>query len=249
MGIIMNWVAPIKDEDTLRRYENELKRQDIKYFIMFRLGVGTGLQVQDILKLSVADVKGKNSITVYLGTKHVRRTYRFEPDLKKVLEEYLDGKEDSAPLFAGNRGKAVSREQAYRALKAAGEKLGIGSVGAQTMRKTFAWKYYKNTGDIAYLTHLLNHASPSVTFRFIGEKPKVDVIATRLTPEENVRARRTLYEDNSGITRMEYVKDAMNLLEDEMENPGNDDAFYGRVEVLLSGIEDLIHDFHIERSM
>ncbi len=245
----MNWVAPIKDEETLKRYETELMELDKKYFIMFRLGVGTGLQVQELLKLSVADVRGKDSITVYLGTRRVKRSYRFEPDLKAVIEEYTADKNDSDPLFVGHKNRAISREQAYRAMKAAGQKLGIGSVGAQTMRKTFAWKYYKNTGDIAYLTHLLNHASPSVTFRFIGEKPKVDTIATAMTPEENVRARRNLFEGGAGITRMEHIKDTMNLLEDEMENPGNDDAFYGRVETLLGSIEDLISDFYIDRGV
>ncbi|HCI74520.1 MAG TPA: integrase [Lachnospiraceae bacterium] len=244
----MNWVAPIKDEETLRRYEQELMNLDKKYFIMFRLGVGTGLQVQELLKLVVGDVKGKDILTVYLGTKKVKRSYRFEPDLKAVIEEYTTGKDDSMPLFLGHRNRSISREQAYRAMKAAGQKLGLGSVGAQTMRKTFAWKYYKNTGDIAYLTHLLNHASPSVTFRFIGEKPKVDTIASIMTPEENVRARRNLFEGGSGFNRMEYIKDTMNLLEDELENPGNDDAFYGRVEALLRSIEDLISDFYIDRA-
>ncbi len=245
----MNWVAPIKEEETLRRYEQELMNVDTKYFIMFRLGVGTGLQVQELLKLCVRDVRGKDSLTVYLGTKRVKRTYRFEPDVKAVIEEYTMGKDDMDPLFLGHKNRAISREQAYRAMKSAGQKLGLGSVGAQTMRKTFAWKYYKNTGDIAYLTHLLNHASPSVTFRFIGEKPRVDTIATSMTPEENVRARRGLFEEGSGINRMERIKDSMNLLEDEMGNPGNDDAFYGRVEILLRGIEDLISDFYIDRAV
>ena len=30
----MNWVAPIKDEETLRRYEEELMNLDKKYFII-----------------------------------------------------------------------------------------------------------------------------------------------------------------------------------------------------------------------
>lgn len=245
----MNWVAPIKDEETLKRYEQELMNVDTKYFIMFRMGVGTGLQVQELLKLCVGDVRGKDSITVYLGTKKIKRSYRFEPDLKQAVETYTVGRDDTSPLFLGHRNKAISREQAYRAMKSAGLRIGIGTVGAQTMRKTFAWKYYKNTGDIAYLTHLLNHASPSVTFRFIGEKPKVDTLASTMTPEENVRARRSLFEGGSGITRMEYIKDTMNLLEDELENPGNDDAFYGRVEALLRSMEDLISDFYIDRAV
>ena len=157
----MNWVAPIKDEETLRKYEEELLSLDVKYFIMFRIGVGTGMQVQDILKLTVGDVRDKDSIVVYLGTHKVKRSYRFEPDLKKVIQEYTEGKADDAPLFRGMKQNPVSREQAYRALKNAGTRIGLGTIGAQTMRKTFAWKYYKNTGDIYYLTNLLNHASRS----------------------------------------------------------------------------------------
>ena len=49
----MNWVAPIKDEDVLKRYKEELLQLDTKYYIMFEIGVGTGMQVQDILKLKV----------------------------------------------------------------------------------------------------------------------------------------------------------------------------------------------------
>ena len=242
----MNWVAPIKDDETLRRYEEELLNLDVKYFIMFRIGVGTGMQVQDILKLTVGDVRGKDSIVVYLGTHKVKRSFRFEADLKKVIEEYTEGKPDDAPLFRGMKQNPVSREQAYRALKNAGTRIGLGTIGAQTMRKTFAWKYYKNTGDIYYLTNLLNHASPSVTFRFIGEKPRVDTIASRMTPEENMRSRRKLFQDAAGVGRMEAVKDLMNMLEEEMDNPMNNDAFYGRVDALLTGMEDLIRDFHMD---
>ena len=244
----MNWVAPIKDDETLRRYEEELLNLDVKYFIMFRIGVGTGMQVQDILKLTVGDVRDKDSIVVYLGTHKVKRSFRFEADLKKIIAEYTEGKPDDAPLFRGMKQNPVSREQAYRALKNAGTRIGLGTIGAQTMRKTFAWKYYKNTGDIYYLTNLLNHASPSVTFRFIGEKPKVDTIATRMTPEENMRARRNLFLNGAGISRMEAIKDAINLLEDEMDNPMNNDAYFGRVEALLKSMEDLITDFHISQA-
>ena len=57
--------------------------------------------------------------------------------------------------------------------------MGLTSIGAQTMRKTFAWRYYKSTGDIYYLQNLLNHASPSITYRYIGEKPNVEVYLKR----------------------------------------------------------------------
>ena len=46
----MNWVAPIKDSETLSKFKEALKNTDYKYYIMFEIGVGTGLQLQDILK-------------------------------------------------------------------------------------------------------------------------------------------------------------------------------------------------------
>ena len=38
----MNWVAPIKDQETLKNFGETLKQVDYKYYIMFELGVGTG---------------------------------------------------------------------------------------------------------------------------------------------------------------------------------------------------------------
>ena len=50
MGKGMNWVAPIKDEETLEKFKAKLREMDDKYYIMFEIGVGTGLQLQEILK-------------------------------------------------------------------------------------------------------------------------------------------------------------------------------------------------------
>ena len=242
----MNWVAPIKDSDTLKRYEQELMELDRKYFIMFRMGVGTGLQVQDLLKICVDDVKGKDSITVYLGTKKIRRTYVFEPDMKQVIEEYTADKDGSLPLFLGHRGRAISREQAYRAMKSAGERIGIGSVGAQTMRKTFAWRYYKETGDITYLQELMNHGSASITYRYIGEKPRTEVNFKNMSAEENERSRLLLLTDDNGKNRIEDIIAVLRALCGELENPGNNDAFYGNTDCFLSALEELVQSYSKE---
>ncbi len=61
----MNWVAPIKDDETLKKYKDSLKQTDEKYYLMFEIGVGTGMQVQDILKLKNKDVRGKDQILLF----------------------------------------------------------------------------------------------------------------------------------------------------------------------------------------
>ena len=65
----------------------------------------------------------------------------------------------------------------------------------------------------------------------------------KMTPEENERSRYILYHEDAGKKRMEAVKDMMDELEKEMLNPCNNDAFYGRVDCLLTEIEELIRNF------
>ena len=58
----MNWVSPIKDEETLIRFKEKLRQTDDKYYILFEIGVGTGLQLQEILKFRNQDIRGKDRI-------------------------------------------------------------------------------------------------------------------------------------------------------------------------------------------
>lgn len=241
----MNWVAPIKDDETLQQFKDKLREMDDKYYIMFEIGVGTGLQLQEILKFKNKDIRGKEYIDAFIGTKNIKRTFHIPENVRKIIDDFTEGKDPEAYLILGHASSpaALSREQAYRALKSAGKSIGLTSIGAQTMRKTFAWRYYKATGDIYYLQNLLNHASPSITYRYIGEKPNVEVVLKKMTPEENERSRYLLYNDNNGKKRMQAIKDIMEELEKELDNPCNNDAFYGRVDCLLTEMEELVRNF------
>ena len=241
----MNWVAPIKDEKTLQLFGETLKQVDYKYYIMFELGVGTGLQLQDILAFKNKDVTNKKEITVEIGTKNIKNTFSIPKDLQKTINEFTMGKDPEAYLILGHNtsNKPVSREQAYRVLRAAGHKIGLSSIGAQTMRKTFAWKYYKETGDIYYLQNLFNHASPSITYRFIGEKPNMEVVLKKMTPQENERSRYLLYLNGSGKKRLNNIINTLEDIKDNFDNPANNDAFYGKVDCLLEELDALIKNY------
>ena len=141
------------------------------------------------------------------------------------------------------KNKPVSREQAYRVLRAAGHQIGLKSIGAQTMRKTFAWNYFKETGDIYYLQKLFNHASPSITYRFIGEKPNVEVFMRKMTPQENERSRYLLYLNGSGKKRLNKVIKSLEGIRDSFDKPTNTDAFYGRVDCLLEELDSLMDNY------
>lgn len=241
----MNWVAPIKDDETLAKFKEVLRTYDDKYYIMFEIGVGTGLQLQDILKFKVKDISGKNSITVSIGTKNIKRTFNIPKKVQNIIKEYTKDKNPDDYVITGYSGSTqpLSREQAYRIFKAAGKSMGINSIGAQTMRKTFAWHYYKETGDIYYLQNLFNHASPSITYRYIGEKPNVQVVLKKMTPEENERSRYLLYLDGSGKKRLNKIIAELEAIRDNFDDPSNNDAFYGKVDCLLSELDELMKNY------
>ncbi len=237
----MNWVSPIKDEETLIRFKEKLRQTDDKYYILFEIGVGTGLQLQEILKFRNQDIRGKDRIEAEIGVKQVKQTFEISEALKKVILNYTDGKDPKGFLIQGSAGSktALSREQVYRVLRRAGKSVGLDSIGAQTMRKTFAWRYYKKTKDIYYLQRLFNHASPSITYRYIGEKPSVQVRLQKLTSEENKRSRFRLYQEENGRKRIRRLKEILDKLERELDNPTNNDAFYGKTECFLDEMEQL----------
>lgn len=241
----MNWVAPIKDKDTLKQFSEVLKDVDYKYYIMFELGIGTGLQLQDILSFKNKDVTGKKEITVEIGTKNIKNTFKVPQFLQEIINEYTKGKDPEAYLILGHNSsnKPVSREQAYRVLRSAGHKIGLNSIGAQTMRKTFAWNYYKETGDIYYLQNLFNHASPSITYRFIGEKPNIEVVLKKMTPQENERSRYLLYLNGNGMKRLNNIIDTLTDIRDNFDSPSNNDSFYGKVDCLLDELDSLMQNY------
>ena len=250
----MNWVAPIKDQETLKNFGETLKQVDYKYYIMFELGVGTGLQLQDILAFKNKDVTGKKEIEVTIGTRNMKNVFTVPEELysliysnQKLLYDalYHASHHTMAYLILGHSSsnKPVSREQAYRVLRSAGHKIGLNSIGAQTMRKTYAWNYYKETGDIYHLQKLFNHASPSITYRFIGEKPNIEVFLKKMTPQENERSRYLLYLNDNGKKKLNKIIDTLTGIRDNFDSPANNDAFYGKVDCLLQELEALMENY------
>ena len=165
-----------------------------------------------------------------------------------VIDEFVQGRNDDEFLILGfpSRNVPLSREQAYRVLRAAGHAVGLSTIGAQTMRKTFAWHYYKRTGDIYYLQNLLNHSSPSITYRYIGEKPNVSLSFRKITANENERARISLCKDGTGKKRINMIRETFDMIDSELNNPINTDAFYGKVDSLLDTVEEILEQFRAE---
>ena len=241
----MNWVAPIKNEETLQKFKAALRAVDDKYYILFEIGIGTGLQLQDILQFRIKDVQGKDTLHAVIGTRQIERAFPLKPELQAIIADFIKNKDANEYLITGyaSTNKPLSREQAYRIFKQTGSKIGLKSIGTQTMRKTFAWRYYKETGDIHYIQTLLNHASPNITFRYIGEKPNIQVIYDRITEDENQKAMTYLLSDKHGVNDIDKIIDDLKQIRRQLNGKRQTPAFYGRLDAMLEQMHDIIKDF------
>lgn len=168
-------VQPIRSAEKLEDMKWSLKKWcGERDYILFLLGINTGLRVGDILKLKVADVKKKKSVNIYEGKTKKKRNINLTT-IYDELQDYI-ATVDSVWLFPSRKGdKPISPTQAYRQLNKAAEMVEIESVGLHTLRKTFGYWFYKQTKDIAKLQKILNHDKPDVTLLYIGiTKEEID---------------------------------------------------------------------------
>jgi integrase len=166
----MELVQPIRDKEAIEAMKNELMKLGYKNYLMFIVGINTGLRISDILALKVIDLKDKTHINITeKKTKKVKR-FLINSMLKAEIDKYINGMADNEYMFQSRKGKnkPISRVQAYRILNVASGKVGLEEIGTHTLRKTFGYWHYKQNKDVALLQDIFNHSAPSVTLRYIG---------------------------------------------------------------------------------
>ena len=60
----MKLVQPIRDRENLEEMKMELLKTGYKNYLMFVIGINTGLRISDILELKVKDLKDKTHIKI-----------------------------------------------------------------------------------------------------------------------------------------------------------------------------------------
>lgn len=60
----MEFVEPIRDKRKIELVKVILKKNDFRNYMLFLMGINSGLRISDILKLKVSDVRGKRYIEV-----------------------------------------------------------------------------------------------------------------------------------------------------------------------------------------
>lgn len=166
----MNFVQPIRDRDVLNGIKESLKKSSERNYMLFVVGINTGLRISDILLLRKIDVFKKSEIVITEGKTGNRKFFPIHEKLQKELKRYCKDMQDTDYLFPSREGqnKPLTRSMAYRILREAAEKYDVYHVGTHTLRKTFGYHFYKKKKDVAILQKIFNHSAPEITLRYIG---------------------------------------------------------------------------------
>lgn len=162
-------VQPIRSKQLLEDMKWSLKRHcGERDYILFLIGINTGLRVGDLLKLKVSDVRRKKKLVIQEGKTKKPRTINLT-NIYEEIQSYV-ATADTEWLFPSRKGdKPITPTQAYRQLNKASSMVDIDEgIGTHTMRKTFGYWFYKQSKDVAKLQMILNHSHPEITLRYIG---------------------------------------------------------------------------------
>lgn len=165
----MNAVEPIRDKEKVEKIKAYLREQSERNYLLFYLGINTGLRISDLLNLKAGDVRGTH---IKIQEKKTRKSkkIRLSPELGRDLRAFVDGMADHHYVFKSREGwnKPITRSMAYKMLRNAAEKFKLTDIGTHTMRKTFGYHFYYQTKDVAMLQEIFNHSDPKITLKYIG---------------------------------------------------------------------------------
>lgn len=170
----MNSVSPIKSREKIKNMCKYLKLTNSRNYILFLLGIYSGLRISDILRLKVKNVKNKTHFELREQKTGKIQRLIINDVLKKELKIYCQSMDNedylipSRMLDKAGRQKPITRQQAYNILKDLSDKFELENIACHSMRKTFGFHYYQSTHDIATLQKIFNHSSPRETLIYIG---------------------------------------------------------------------------------
>jgi integrase len=174
----MKTTQPIRNKHQVRELAAYfLKRGEVRNHVLIVLGVNTALRVCDLLRLTWDDVydfeNRRFRESVMLTEKKTRKskTLMLNKRITGALTVYLPAAKRGGVLFASRKGsnRAISRQHAYRIIRAGAEALGIvARVSCHSLRKTFGYLAWKANVSPVVIMKIYNHSSLAVTERYLG---------------------------------------------------------------------------------
>lgn len=208
---------PVKDKQDVQRMADYFKeRGQMKYYLLWTLGVNVGLRISDLLTLKVGDIIDKDGNfkeleLVEKKTKNTRKTLKTRKihlnrscrkafmlcyEGKQInLDDYLF-KNDSSNSPRNN--KPQSSQSVDQTLKKAARALGIpGNVSTHTLRKTFVYHCITSAPEsrrarmLEVMQEILGHRDQRTTLRYAGitDDERIDVYGSLNLVDQEIENR------------------------------------------------------------
>lgn len=175
---------PIISNEKVKDMQDYLKYRNYRDYVLFTLGVTTGYRAGDLVNLRVRDIKEalkRKEFEIFEGKKKNSRNIReknrkpriveVRPKLAAILKDFIKDKRDYEYVFQSRKGinQHIGVQAVSNILKEAASYFGLYDISAHSMRKTYAYKIYIESGrDIVAVKELLGHSSIEETKLYIG---------------------------------------------------------------------------------
>lgn len=167
-------IRKIEDISNLKNYY--LEKEEYRNYFLVVLCLNTALRVRDVLNLKWSDILRSDGKTF---KKHIsldeKKTGKhteiyINKSIKTAAKLYISkcGKQGNY-IIVNKEGEPLSRAQAYKIVRYAGENCGIEErISCHSLRKTFGYQAWKKGAQPAVLMQIYNHSSFNVTKRYLG---------------------------------------------------------------------------------
>lgn len=98
----MSRISPIKDKEIIRQMSDYLREQNLRNYLLFRIGMNLGLPVKELLYLKVEEIL--NQCHYVSGKYRVNIDKKLQNEIAYFIEDRKDGY-----LFCNSDGTPLSR--------------------------------------------------------------------------------------------------------------------------------------------
>lgn len=166
----MNITIPLKDKRLIKDIL-DVYPYGTKNHLLIAYALYTGLRISDILMANVGD----SMAGIWTG-KEIKtgktKVVKLNAKLQGIINYYVASNKlngtDYLFFSSKDRTKPIGRNRADKIIRYAGDMIGLDTLSAHSLRKTFGYLAYKNGTDISLLMEIFNHSSQAITLRYIG---------------------------------------------------------------------------------
>jgi len=174
----MATTQPIRNKRQVKELvDYYLNKGQLRNHILVTLSIHTALRIGDLLRMTWDDVydfdknQVRKSLVMIEGKTKKPKTIALHKAIIRALSLYAAiAAAKGKPIIENQRtGKAISRVQAYRLIRAASEALDFEEhISCHSLRKTFGYFAWKSGVSPVVIMDIYNHTSLAVTQRYLG---------------------------------------------------------------------------------